>query len=132
MWGNTIINFNCVEMEIVYIVSGLAVGVLLGLFVQKMLLKSKAERIISDAEFKAESIKKDKIFQAKERFLKLKQEHEAKVKERERRMQSTEDRAKAKENKLEHKESTHKLENHKISNKSRKLQFSWTLDPVRA
>ncbi len=90
-------------MEIVYIVSGLALGVLLGLFVQKMLLKSKAERIISDAESKAESIKKDKIFQAKERFLKLKQEHEAKVKERERRMQSTEDRAKAKENKLEHK-----------------------------
>ncbi len=90
-------------MEIVYIVGGLAVGLGLGLFVQKMLLKSKAERIISDAEFKAESIKKDKMFQAKERFLKLKQEHEAKVKERERRMQSTEDRAKAKENKLEHK-----------------------------
>ena len=90
-------------MEIVYIVGGLAVGLGLGLFVQKMLLKSKAERIISDAESKAESIKKDKIFQAKEKFLKLKQEHEAKVKERERRMQSTEDRAKAKENKLEHK-----------------------------
>ena len=71
-------------MEIVYIVGGLAVGLGLGLFVQKMLLKSKAERIISDAEFKAESIKKDKMFQAKERFLKLKQEHEAKVKERER------------------------------------------------
>lgn len=47
--------------------------------------------------------KKDKMFQAKERFLKLKQEHETKIKERERRMQSTEDRAKAKENKLEHK-----------------------------
>ena len=91
MWGNTIINFNCVEMEIVYIVGGLIAGIGLGIFVQKMLLKSKAERIISDAEFKAESIKKDKMFQAKERFLKLKQEHEEKVKDRERRMQSTED-----------------------------------------
>ena len=64
--------------------------------------KKKGWRIIKDAEFKAESIKKDKMFQAKERFLKLKQEHESKVKERERRMQSNEDRAKAKEQKLDH------------------------------
>ena len=88
-------------MEIVYIIGGLSVGLGLGLFVQKILLKSKADRIIKNAEFKAESIKKDKMFQAKERFLNLKQEHESKVKERERRMQSTEDRAKAKEKKLD-------------------------------
>ena len=90
-------------MEIVYVIAGLVGGIVLGFLVQKMLLKGKADKIISDAEFKAESIKKDKMFQAKERFLKLKQEHETKIKERERRMQSTEDRAKAKENKLEHK-----------------------------
>jgi len=90
-------------MEIGYLIAGLLGGIVLGFLVQKMLLKGKADKIISDAEFKAESIKKDKMFQAKERFLKLKQEHETKIKERERRMQSSEDRAKAKENKLEHK-----------------------------
>ena len=90
-------------MEEVYIIGGLIGGLILGIFVQKILLKSKADKIIGDAESKAEAIRKDKAFKAKEKFLKLKQEHEAKVKERERRIQSTEDRAKAKEKKLEHK-----------------------------
>lgn len=88
-------------MEIVYIVGALIAGVALGLIVQRIMLKSKADNLIREAESKAESIKKDKMFQAKERFLSLKQEHETKIKERERRIQSTEDRAKAKENKLE-------------------------------
>ena len=90
-------------MEEVYIIGGLIAGLILGIFVQKILLKSKADKIIGDAESKAEAIRKEKAFKAKEKFLKLKQEHEAKVKERERRIQSTEDRAKAKEKKLEHK-----------------------------
>ena len=90
-------------MEEVYIIGGLIGGLILGIFVQKILLKSKADKIIGDAESKAEAIRKQKAFKAKEKFLKLKQEHEAKVKERERRIQSTEDRAKAKEKKLEHK-----------------------------
>ena len=90
-------------MEEVYIIGGLIGGLILGIFVQKILLKSKADKIIGDAESKAEEIRKEKAFKAKEKFLKLKQEHEAKVKERERRIQSTEDRAKAKEKKLEHK-----------------------------
>ncbi|MEJ6505119.1 MAG: ribonuclease Y [Crocinitomicaceae bacterium] len=88
-------------MEIVYIVVGLIAGIALGLIVQRMMLKGKADNLIREAETKAESIKKDKMFQAKERFLSLKQEHETKIKDRERRIQSTEDRAKAKENKLE-------------------------------
>tara|TARA_B100000900_G_scaffold281886_1_gene241164 strand:+ start:1994 stop:3523 length:1530 start_codon:yes stop_codon:yes gene_type:complete len=90
-------------MEEVYIIGGLIGGLILGIFVQKILLKSKADKIIGDAESKAEEIRKEKAFKAKEKFLKLKQEHEANVKERERRIQSTEDRAKAKEKKLEHK-----------------------------
>ena len=90
-------------MEVVYIIGALIGGLILGIFVQKILLKSKADKIIGDAESKAEAIRKEKAFKAKEKFLKLKQEHEAKVKERERRIQSTEDRAKAKEKKLEHK-----------------------------
>ncbi len=90
-------------MEVVYYVGPFIGGLIFGIFVQKMLLKSKADKIISDAESKAETIRKEKAFKAKEKFLRLKQEHEAKVKERQRRIQSTEDRAKSKEKKLEHK-----------------------------
>lgn len=89
-------------MEILFVAGGIAAGIVIGFLIQRILLKNKAEKIISDAELKAESINKDKMFQSKERFLKLKQEHENKVKERERRIQSHEDRSKAKEKKLDH------------------------------
>lgn len=89
-------------MEILFVAGGIAAGIVIGFLVQRILLKNKAEKIISDAELNAESINKDKMFQSKERFLKLKQEHENKVKERERRIQSHEDRSKAKEKKLDH------------------------------
>ena len=38
--------------------------------------KSEAERIIKSSKIEGENLKKDKIFQAKERFLELKSEHE--------------------------------------------------------
>ena len=48
-------------MEIVYIVGALIAGVALGLVVQRIMLKSKADNLIREAESKAESIKKDKM-----------------------------------------------------------------------
>jgi ribonuclease Y len=75
-----------------------------GVFVlQNVVLKSKRDKIIQDAESEGESLKKEKILQAKERFLKLKEEHEVTMKEKERRLQSTEDRARAKEKTLSQK-----------------------------
>ena len=86
----------------------LIIGLLIGLagggaasyvIIQKV-LKTKSEKIVKDAEFEAENIKKERILQAKEKFLKLKEEHEANIKDRERKMQSNEDRVKAKEKTL--------------------------------
>jgi ribonuclease Y len=70
---------------------------------QNVVLKSKRDKIIQDAESEGENLKKEKILQAKERFLKLKEEHEVTMKEKERRLQSTEDRARAKEKTLSQK-----------------------------
>ena len=89
--------------------------------IQKVMLKSKSEKLIKDAEVEAENIKKEKIFQAKENFLKLKEEHEVTIKDRERRLQSNEDRTRAKEKTI-----TQKLE--ELSNKEReteKLQLAF-------
>jgi ribonuclease Y len=70
----------------------------IGVFVlQNVILKSKKEQLIKDAELEGENIKKEKLLQAKEKFLKLKEEHEEVVKDRERKLQSNEDRFKAKE-----------------------------------
>lgn len=104
-------------------------GVILGLLgggiatfvIQKVMLKSKSEKLIKDAEVEAENIKKEKIFQAKENFLKLKEEHEVTIKDRERRLQSNEDRTRAKEKTI-----TQKIE--ELSNKEReteKLQLAF-------
>ena len=62
-------------------------GLVLGLVASKLREKNNASQvtknakrdansIISNARIDAEAIKKDKIFQAKERFLELKSEHE--------------------------------------------------------
>jgi ribonuclease Y len=86
---------------------GLLVGIVgggAGIYVlQNVVLKSKRDKIIQDAESEGENLKKEKILQAKERFLKLKEEHEVAMKEKERRLQSTEDRARAKEKTLSQK-----------------------------
>ncbi len=90
-------------MEIIFIIVGLISGAAGAVIIQKAALKNKSQKILKDAEAKAENIKKERILQAKERFLKLKEEHESKIKERDRPIQSSEDRVKAKENKLENK-----------------------------
>ncbi|MCF8415685.1 MAG: ribonuclease Y [Crocinitomicaceae bacterium] len=87
------------------------IGILIGLVgggagvfvLQNVILKSKRDQIIREAESEGENIKKEKILQAKEKFFKLKEEHETVVKEKERRVQSAEDRAKASEKTLSRK-----------------------------
>jgi ribonuclease Y len=97
-------NLNYKNMSLVIgLLSGI-VGGGAGVFVlQNVVLKSKRDKIIQDAESEGENLKKEKILQAKERFLKLKEEHEVTMKEKERRLQSTEDRARAKEKTLSQK-----------------------------
>ena len=87
------------------------IGILIGLVgggagvfvLQNVILKSKRDQIIREAESEGENIKKEKILQAKEKFFKLKEEHETVMKEKERRVQSAEDRAKAGEKTLSRK-----------------------------
>ena len=91
-------------MEIVIsLLIGLLGGGVVGVILQKSILKKDAERIIKEAESKAETIQKERALQGKERFLKQKEEHEELIKERERRMQSNEDRFRIKEKTLNQK-----------------------------
>jgi ribonucrease Y len=79
---------------------GLIGGGIVTFIIQNTMLKKRREQILKEADLEGEAMKKDKILQAKERFLKLKEEHEENVKDRERRMQSNEDRVKSKEKSL--------------------------------
>ncbi len=57
----------------------------------------QAKKIIAEAEIKAETIKKEKSLEAKERFVQLKSEHDREILEKNRKINETENRVKQKE-----------------------------------
>ncbi len=72
---------------ILLIVGATIIGIVIGFIISKTLQKNNASKIIKNAKRNAaiiikdanqdgEAVKKDKIFQAKERFFELKSEHE--------------------------------------------------------
>lgn len=89
----------------------LIIGAAIGLLFSKSSLNTKANFILEDAKknadniiekanVQAESVKKEKHLQAKEKFLELKSQHDADIQARERKMQEAEKRIKDKESKL--------------------------------
>jgi ribonuclease Y len=72
-------------------------GTILSYFLWNMAFKQKSKNIINEATNEAEVIKKDKILQAKEKFLQLKSEHEKYINERNSKLALAENRYKQKE-----------------------------------
>ncbi len=74
-------------MEIIgYILLGLVIGIGVGRFMLRTLLKNqevaaqnKVKKILKDAENNSEILKKNKLLEAKEKFLQLKGEHEQEI-----------------------------------------------------
>ncbi len=86
------------------ILGGLALGALITyLFIMKS-NQTKSKRIIKEAEAEAEIVKKDKILQAKEKFLQLKAEHEKSINEKNQLVFQAETRIKQKEQSLSQKQ----------------------------
>ena len=80
--------------------SSFVIGAGLAYMVYLKILSKKAAEIVREAEEKGETIKKDKLLQAKEKFLALKEEHGKEIKDSTRRIQQAEDRIKSKESQL--------------------------------
>jgi ribonuclease Y len=91
-------------MEVIMIIIGIIFGLAAGYFLASTALKksieAKSAQIVKDAEAEGEVIKKDKILQAKEKFLQLKAEHEAHINERNQTIQVGENKIKQKEQSL--------------------------------
>ncbi len=82
----------------------LVIGVILGRYLLTQLFKgqqiaaeNKAQQVVKEAELKAESTRKDKELQAKERFLQLKTEHDLEMNKRNQTMATRENQLKQKE-----------------------------------
>lgn len=89
-----------------YIVGGIAllVGIVAGKFIFAKNTKRKieeaeqqAQKILNDAQTSAENLKKEKILEAKERFVQMKAEHDKEVLERNRKLGDNENRTRQKE-----------------------------------
>jgi ribonuclease Y len=84
-------------MNWIYSIVAFALGLPITYFIWEKALHSKKEKLIREAENEAEVIKKDKILQAKEKFLQLKSEHEKFINERNNKAIANENRLKQKE-----------------------------------
>jgi ribonuclease Y len=83
--------------EIIIGAVSLIAGILIVVFAYQTFLKRKRINIIREAETEAEVIKKDKILQAKEKFLQLKSEHEKVINEKNQKILVAENRIKQRE-----------------------------------
>jgi ribonucrease Y len=79
--------------------------------------QNKANEILKDAQKEAENIKKEKLLQAKERFLELKAQHDESIKERDNKMLEAEKRVKQKETKANESLATINKDKAEIENK---------------
>ncbi|SMC82876.1 ribonuclease Y [Cellulophaga tyrosinoxydans] len=92
---------------IIAVIVGLAIGFIIAKFLEKgkaskivLNAKKEATRIIKDANVEGENIKKDKIFQAKEKFLELKAEHEKVIIGKDKKIAEAEKRTRDKESQI--------------------------------
>jgi len=113
-------------------ISIVLVGIAIGFIISKILekssvsktlnnAKSEAERIIKSSKIEGENLKKDKIFQAKEKFLELKSEHEKHILNREKDLSEVQKRIKDKESQLSNEIVINKKNNQSLSDKINSL-----------
>ena len=111
---------------ILYVLLGLAAGVVIGRFLLRKLFRNqevgaqnKAKKILKDAETNAEILKKDKLLEAKEKFLQMKADHEQEISNKNNIINQRENSVKQKEQSI----------NQKLDNLTKKEQ---DLDSVKA
>ena len=116
------------ENPIILIIGGILLGLIIGFIIAKSLEKNNASKLIKDAKRSAtailkeannegEALKKDKILQAKEKFLELKAEHEKVILSRDKKMAESEKRTRDKESQISSELAKNKKLNADIENK---------------
>jgi ribonuclease Y len=121
-------------MEIIFIIIAAIAGLIIGFIISKTIenksatstLKSaekEAQKILKEAEKEGESIKKDKILQAKEKFIELKSEHEKVILSRDQKISEVEKRTKDKESQVSNELSKNKKLNAELEEKLKDYSY---------
>ncbi len=91
------------------------------------LQKSKAQTIIKEAEEKAEVMKKDRLLEAREKFLQLKSEHDKEVSQRNQQILKEENKLKQMENTLKQKIETSQRKDSELDSVKQSLEKQMTV-----
>ncbi|MFA4866686.1 MAG: ribonuclease Y [Pedobacter sp.] len=112
-----------------YVLAGLAVGILVGRFLLRNLLKTqeiaaqtKVKKMLKDAESKAEILKKDRLLEAKEKFLQLKSEHEQEVNSKNNQINQRENAIKQKEQSINQRLENYNRKEQELDNHKKNLE----------
>jgi ribonuclease Y len=89
-----------IAIYLIVALAGLGGGYSLAMTAIRKSIEKKSEQLVKDAEAEAEVLKKERMLQAKEKFLQLKAEHEKAIQLRNQEVQQSENRAKQKESTL--------------------------------
>ena len=123
---------------IVPIVIGVIIGLAIGIIIAKIVEKNKATKIlrntrkeattiVKEAKIEAEALRKDKILQAKEKFIELKSEHEKFIISRDKKLAEAEKRIRDKESQVSQELDKNKKFNNELTSKinenNKKLEY---------
>ncbi|MFS4469393.1 ribonuclease Y [Maribacter sp. 2210JD10-5] len=116
-------------MIIIAAIVGLAIGFAIAKFLEKgkaskMIASAKkdASQILKEAKLEGESLKKDKILQAKEKFLELKAEHEKVIINKDKKINEAEKRTRDKESQISSELAKNKKLNAQLDEKLRDIE----------
>ena len=118
----------------VFIIAGIIIGFIIAKTIEKInakkaisRAKKEAQKILKEAKVNAENIKKDKILQAKEKFLELKAAHEKVIISKDKKIAEVEKRTRDKESQISNELSKNKKLSNELTSKTKdcelKLQY---------
>lgn len=117
------------NLTIVYIILALVIGVVIGRLLLRQVFKKqeiasrqKAKQILKDAENEAEHSKKQRMLEAREKYLQLKAEHEKEVTQRNNSINQRENSLKQKEQSINQKLENVSRERQEIESKAKNLE----------
>ncbi|WP_339894740.1 ribonuclease Y [uncultured Algibacter sp.] len=116
------------DNSIIFAVGGVVLGLIIGFIISKTLGKNNASKLVKEAQkdatlilkeakIEGETLKKDKMLQAKEKFIELKAEHEKVILSRDKKMAEAEKRTRDKESQISSEVSKGKKLNESLESK---------------
>ena len=108
-------------MSILFITIALIGGIGIGVLVNYLIAQSKGNTILRKAKDEAESLKKAKMLEAKEKFINLKAEYEKEVAEREQKLRQIENQHNQKEQAIKQRYQEINHRNQELQNENKKL-----------